>query len=114
MLAAEPVVPRERPALRVILITAVAALGGFLFGFDTAVLNGAVDAIRAGFGLDATATGFAVSCALLGSALGAWYAGALADRFGRVPTMVVAAGLLAASALTASSTAATCMVRTRP
>ena len=99
MLAAEPVVPGERPALRVVLITAVAALGGFLFGFDTAVINGAVDAIRSGFGLDATATGFAVSCALLGSALGAWYAGALADRFGRVPTMVVAAGLLAASAL---------------
>ncbi|MHB8446694.1 MAG: sugar porter family MFS transporter [Rudaea sp.] len=85
--------------LRVILIAAAAALGGFLFGFDTAVINGAVDALRQAFGLSAAWTGFAVSCALLGSALGAWYAGRLADRFGRVRTMQVAAILLAASGL---------------
>lgn len=84
---------------RVVLISAVAALGGFLFGFDTAVINGAVDAIRGSFTLNATQTGFAVSCALLGSALGAWYAGPLADRFGRLRTMQVAAVLLVASAL---------------
>ncbi|HEY8586329.1 MAG TPA: sugar porter family MFS transporter [Rhodanobacter sp.] len=84
---------------RVILISAAAALGGFLFGFDTAVINGAVDAIRGGFVLDAAQTGFAVSCALLGSALGAWYAGMLANRFGRVRTMQVAAVLLTASAV---------------
>ena len=85
--------------LRVVMITAAAALGGFLFGFDTAVINGTVDALRAGFGLSAGWTGFAVSCALLGSALGAWYAGRLADRFGRVRTMQVAAVLLGASAI---------------
>ncbi len=85
--------------LRVILIAAAAALGGFLFGFDTAVINGAVDALRHAFGLSAAWTGFAVSCALLGSALGAWYAGRLADRFGRVRTMQVAAVLLAVSGL---------------
>lgn len=85
--------------LRVVMITAAAALGGFLFGFDTAVVNGTVDALRAGFGLSAGWTGFAVSCALLGSALGAWYAGRLADRFGRVRTMQVAAVLLGASAI---------------
>lgn len=84
---------------RVLLIAAAAALGGFLFGFDTAVINGAVAAIRGGFGLDAVQTGFAVSCALLGSAVGAWYAGPLADRWGRVRTMQVAAALLAASAV---------------
>ncbi|WP_092705068.1 sugar porter family MFS transporter [Rhodanobacter glycinis] len=84
---------------RVIMIVAAAALGGFLFGFDTAVINGAVDALRDSFGLSAGWTGFAVSCALLGSALGAWYAGRLADRFGRVRTMQVAAALLAVSAL---------------
>lgn len=99
MLAAQSMAPVRRGHARVVLITAVAALGGFLFGFDTAVVNGAVDAVRAGFGLDATAIGFAVSCALLGSAVGAWYAGALADRWGRVRTMVVAAVLLAASAV---------------
>ncbi|MGO4223462.1 sugar porter family MFS transporter [Lysobacter sp. TAF61] len=90
---------RQHVTARVVLISAAAALGGFLFGFDTAVINGAVDAIRGGFGLGAAQTGFAVSCALLGSALGAWYAGPLADRFGRVRTMQVAALLLAVSAL---------------
>ncbi|MEP7184594.1 MAG: sugar porter family MFS transporter [Rhodanobacter sp.] len=89
----------QHATLRVVLISAVAALGGFLFGFDTAVINGAVDAIRGSFSLNATQTGFAVSCALLGSALGAWYAGPLADRFGRLRTMQVAAVLLVASAL---------------
>ncbi|MGH8234081.1 MAG: MFS transporter, partial [Rhodanobacteraceae bacterium] len=88
-----------RANLRVILIAAAAALGGFLFGFDTAVINGAVDALRHAFGLSAALTGFAVSIALLGSALGAWYAGRLADRYGRVRTMQVAAVLLAAGAV---------------
>ncbi|HET7593151.1 MAG TPA: sugar porter family MFS transporter [Rhodanobacteraceae bacterium] len=88
-----------RTGLRVILIAAAAALGGFLFGFDTAVINGAVDSLRAAFGLSAALTGFAVSIALLGSALGAWYAGRLADRYGRVRTMQVAAILLAAGAV---------------
>ena len=89
----------QRATARVVLISAAAALGGFLFGFDTAVINGAVDAVRGGFALDAAQIGFAVSCALLGSALGAWYAGMLANRFGRVRTMQVAAVLLVAAAL---------------
>jgi sugar porter (SP) family MFS transporter len=89
----------QHATIRVLLISAAAALGGFLFGFDTAVINGAVDAVRGSFGLGAATIGFAVSCALLGSALGAWYAGPLADRFGRVHTMRVAAVLLAVSAL---------------
>lgn len=89
----------QHATLRVLLISAAAALGGFLFGFDTAVINGAVDAVRNGFGLNALWVGIAVSCALLGSALGAWYAGPLADRFGRVRTMKIAALLLAISAL---------------
>jgi len=80
-----------RTTARVVLIAAAAAIGGFLFGFDTAVINGAVDAVRHGFGLSAARIGIAVSCALLGSALGAWYAGPLADRLGRVRTMQVAA-----------------------
>ena len=90
---------QQHTTLRVVLIAAAAALGGFLFGFDTAVINGAVDAVRSSFGLDAGRIGLAVSCALLGSALGAWYAGPLADRWGRVRTMQVAAVLLAVSAL---------------
>lgn len=89
----------QHATARVVLIAAAAALGGFLFGCDTAVINGAVDAVRGSFGLDAAHIGFAVSCALLGSAVGAWYAGPLADRIGRVRTMQVAAVLLAISAL---------------
>jgi len=89
----------QHATARVVLIAAAAALGGFLFGFDTAVINGAVDAVRGNFGLDAAHIGFAVSCALLGSAAGAWYAGPLADRVGRVRAMQVAAVLLALSAL---------------
>jgi sugar porter (SP) family MFS transporter len=91
--------PLQPATLRVLMISSAAALGGFLFGFDTAVINGAVDAIRETFALGVVLTGFAVSCALLGSALGAWYAGPLADRAGRVRTMQLAALLLAASAI---------------
>ncbi|WP_159016755.1 sugar porter family MFS transporter [Cognatiluteimonas profundi] len=96
-LASAPLQPAT--SARVVLIASAAAMGGFLFGFDTAVINGAVDAVRAGFSLSAAWTGFAVSCALLGSALGAWYAGPVADRAGRVRTMQLAAVLLAASAV---------------
>ena len=84
---------------RAVGISAAAAIGGFLFGFDTAVINGAVDAIRGDFALSAAWIGFAVSIALLGSAVGAWYAGVLADRYGRVRTMRIAAVVLAVSAL---------------
>ncbi|MFA6229987.1 MAG: sugar porter family MFS transporter [Rhodanobacter sp.] len=89
----------QHATVRVVLISAAAALGGFLFGYDTAVINGAVDAIRGHFALNAGEIGFTVSCALLGSALGAWYAGMLANRWGRVRTMQVAAVLLVAAAV---------------
>ncbi len=89
----------QRTTAKVILISVVAAVGGFLFGFDTAVINGAVDAIQGAFNLSPGLTGFAVSCALLGSALGAWYAGRMADHIGRVRAMVVAAVLFAVSAV---------------
>ncbi|HEY2763913.1 MAG TPA: sugar porter family MFS transporter [Pseudonocardiaceae bacterium] len=89
----------QRTTAKAILISVVAAVGGFLFGFDTAVINGAVDAIRGTFRLSAALTGFAVSCALLGSALGAWYAGRAADHLGRVRAMLVAAVLFAISAI---------------
>ncbi|MDQ2788245.1 MAG: MFS transporter [Pseudonocardiales bacterium] len=89
----------QRTTAKVILISAVAAVGGFLFGFDTAVINGAVDSIQSAFRLSPALTGFAVSCALLGSAVGAWYAGRAADHVGRVRAMVVAAALFAISAV---------------
>ncbi len=84
---------------RAVLLAAVAALGGFLFGFDTAVINGAVSAIRETFEMGAGLTGFVVASALLGCAVGAWLAGKLADRIGRIRVMVLAAVLFFLSAI---------------
>lgn len=88
--------PRRLKALH---FASVAALGGFLFGYDTAVINGAVNAIRDHFHIDAVATGITVAIALLGSAVGAWFAGSLADRFGRLLAMRLAAVLFCISAI---------------
>jgi SP family sugar:H+ symporter-like MFS transporter len=83
----------------VILVATSAALGGFLFGYDTAVINGTVDAVQAEFGISALYLGFVVSSALLGCAVGAWFAGPFADRQGRIRVMVIAAILFAGSAV---------------
>jgi sugar porter (SP) family MFS transporter len=83
----------------VALIAAAAAIGGFLFGFDTAVINGAVVAIGKHFQASAWAVGLSVSLALLGSAVGAFAAGPLADRIGRVRSMQIAAFLFTISAI---------------
>ncbi|HWV49139.1 MAG TPA: sugar porter family MFS transporter [Microbacterium sp.] len=84
---------------RVIGISIAAALGGFLFGFDTAVINGAVDALAGAFELGPALQGFAVSSALLGCAVGAWFAGSLANKWGRIPVMVIAAVMFLASSI---------------
>ncbi|WP_404436671.1 sugar porter family MFS transporter [Microbacterium aerolatum] len=88
-----------RFSARVIGISIAAALGGFLFGFDTAVINGAVDALAGAFELGPGLQGFAVSSALLGCAAGAWFAGSLANKLGRIPVMVIAAILFLVSAI---------------
>ena len=77
----------------VVFIAAAAAMGGFLFGYDSSVINGAVTGIQKHFHVGSNATGFAVSSALLGSAVGAWFAGKLADLIGRVKVMLIAAAL---------------------
>lgn len=84
---------------RVVILASAAALGGFLFGFDSAVINGAVGAVQSAFDVGPALIGFAVSSALLGSAMGAWSAGKLADKISRVSTMLVAAGLFVVSAI---------------
>ncbi|GLI26278.1 MFS transporter [Agromyces rhizosphaerae] len=84
---------------KVIWLASAGAVGGFLFGFDSSVINGAVEPIQAQFGLNATTTGIAVASALLGCAFGAWLGGRVADRFGRIPSMVLAATLFFISAL---------------
>ena len=80
-------------------IASVAALGGFLFGYDSAVINGAVSSIQGYFGINNASLGFAVASALLGAAAGAMTAGRLADRIGRLAVMKIAAVLFFVSAL---------------
>ncbi|MDG4826187.1 sugar porter family MFS transporter [Asanoa sp. WMMD1127] len=84
--------PRRRRG-GVVLVSSAAALGGFLFGYDTSVINGTVDAIEDQFNMSSELLGFVVSSALLGAAVGAWFAGPIADRIGRVRSMVIAAVL---------------------
>ncbi|MEV0380921.1 sugar porter family MFS transporter [Nonomuraea sp. NPDC050643] len=83
----------------VVFITAAAAIGGFLFGYDSSVINGAVVGIQKHFAVGPVETGFVVAIALLGSALGAWAGGGLADRWGRTRSMQVAAILFAISSI---------------
>ncbi len=82
----------------VILITLVATIGGFLFGFDSGVINGTVDGLKTAFNSDSVATGFNVASMLLGCAAGAFAAGRLADRFGRRNILLVAAVFFTISA----------------
>jgi sugar porter (SP) family MFS transporter len=84
---------------KVIGLAIAGAIGGFLFGFDSSVVNGAVDAVQKNFGLSSTITGLAVASALLGCAVGAYLAGRLADRWGRIPAMVTGAILFFVSAI---------------
>lgn len=84
---------------RLIFIALGAALGGFVFGYDSSIVNGTVDAVEHEFGLNAVTIGFTVSCALLGAAIGAWVAGMVSERVGRVRTMVIASAMLLISAL---------------
>src|SRR6478609_1069067 len=82
-----------------IKVATVAALGGFLFGYDSAVINGAVSAIGEVFNVESTTLGFAVASALLGAAAGAMLAGRMTDRIGRLRVMQIAAVLFLISAL---------------
>lgn len=84
---------------RVIVVSIAGAVGGFLFGFDTAIINGAVDPIDTTFHLNAFALGVVVAITLFGAALGAFVAGWLADRIGRPRVMLVAAVVFFASAI---------------
>jgi SP family sugar:H+ symporter-like MFS transporter len=88
-----------RPLATVTRLASSAAMGGFLFGYDSSVINGAVSAIGNHYRVGATGLGFTVSSALLGAAVGAIVAGRVADRFGRLAAMRLAAVLFFISAL---------------
>ena len=84
--------------LFIIIISCVATIGGFLFGFDSGVINGTVDGLQQAFNSDSVGTGFNVASMLLGCAVGAFFAGRLADTYGRKGLLIVAAALFIISA----------------
>ncbi len=67
----------------ILFISLVATIGGFLFGFDSGVINGTVDGLQQAFQSQSVGTGFNVASMLLGCAAGAYFAGRLADHYGR-------------------------------
>ncbi|MFF3678567.1 sugar porter family MFS transporter [Streptomyces sp. NPDC002120] len=83
----------------VVFIAAAAAMGGFLFGYDSSVINGAVVAIRERFDVGSAALAQVIAAALIGCAFGAATAGRIADRIGRIRCMQIAAVLFTASAI---------------
>ena len=83
----------------VVFLSIVAAIGGILFGYDTAVISGTITSVETQFSLNAMQVGWFVGCALVGSILGVAVAGILSDRFGRKLTMLVAAILFTASGI---------------
>jgi sugar porter (SP) family MFS transporter len=82
-----------------LFIACAAAIGGFLFGFDTSVINGTLDALRFKLGANDAQLGLAASIAVLGAAGGAFFAGALADKFGRRKVMITSSVLFLVSAI---------------
>ncbi|MYW02155.1 sugar porter family MFS transporter [Streptomyces sp. SID3343] len=83
----------------VVFITAAAAMGGFLFGYDSSVINGAVEGIRGKFDVGSGLLAQVVAAALIGCAVGAAIAGRIADRIGRIRCMQISAVLFAISAV---------------
>lgn len=83
----------------VVFMAAVAAIGGILFGYDTAVISGTTDIVRNQFSLSASGEGWYVGCALIGSIIGVLCAGSLSDYIGRKITMLISAAFFSISAI---------------
>lgn len=81
------------------LVCLVAALGGFLFGFDTAVISGTISLVKNDFSLNPVSEGWFVSCALLGCIAGVSFSGKLSDKYGRKIVLIISAILFLASAI---------------
>jgi SP family sugar:H+ symporter-like MFS transporter len=85
------------------LIVAVATIGGFMFGYDSGVINGTQDGLKSAFNLSELSVGINVGAILLGCAVGAFIAGRLADLIGRKTVMLIAAALFVVSAFWAGA-----------
>ncbi|GAB3660630.1 sugar porter family MFS transporter [Echinicola sediminis] len=83
----------------VIFLAVVSAIGGILFGYDTAVISGTISQVSKQFGLNALQQGWYVGCALIGSIGGVAVAGVLSDAYGRKKVMLFSAVLFSVSAL---------------
>lgn len=81
----------------VILLSVIAALGGFLFGYDTAVISGTTEDVKAFYNLNDFQQGWYVGCAILGCIIGVLMAGKLSDAFGRKPMLMVSAVIFSIS-----------------
>lgn len=90
---------RHQGTAYVIFLAAVAAIGGILFGYDTAVISGTTDIVRNQFSLSASGEGWYVGCALIGSIIGVVCAGSLSDYLGRKITMLISATFFSVSAI---------------
>lgn len=88
----------ERNLSSIVLISIIATLGGFLFGFDSGVINGTIDGLKLAFHSESVGAGFNVASILLGCAAGAFFAGSLADKYGRRSILILAAILFVLSA----------------
>ena len=83
----------------IVFLSIVAAVGGLLFGYDTAVISGTIEQVTSQFSLNTLQQGWYVGCALIGSILGVASAGIMSDRLGRRPTMFISAFLFILSAV---------------
>ncbi len=83
----------------IVWLSVVASLGGFLFGYDTAVISGTVEQVSRQFSLDDIKKGWYVGCALAGSIGGVIVAGSLSDHFGRKIVLIISAVLFSLSAI---------------
>jgi sugar porter (SP) family MFS transporter len=92
-------VPPTEHLGHVVFITAAAAMGGFLFGYDSSVINGAVEAIRDKYSIGSATLAQVIAIALIGCAIGAAVAGRIADRIGRIRCMQIASVLFTISAV---------------
>ena len=92
-------IPEEGSRLFLAWICFVATLGGFLFGFDTAVISGTVEFVERQFSLTKVEVGWFGSAALVGCIIGAAIGGGLGDRYGRKPTLILSGVLYFVSAL---------------
>lgn len=83
----------------IVAVSFISALGGYLFGFDFAVISGALPFLQQQFGLDAYWEGFATGSLALGAIIGCVIAGVLSDKYGRKPGLLFAAAIFTISSL---------------